>query len=163
MTGVQQVTSSEIHVGINYGFCFFVYNHPLTVTAKHFMGEMIKCDKFCLHDEDHPFVSVWRDLNLFGLNCIMVSNQFLCHFVRNYFHMCKHSQALSNYPHIFIYDSNVGSAFEAHKWISSRLTAVPCFPTAMHLGTVTPLFNLEDLCSGLKHQKAANTLQLAAV
>lgn len=79
--------------------------------------------------------------------------------------MCKLSQVLSNYLHIFISNPTVGSVFEAHKWISSRVTAVPCFPTVMHLDTVTLLSNLEEFCSGLKTPEngKTDTLRLTVV
>ena len=103
----------------------------------------------------------WREI-LFALKCLMFSNHFLCHFVFNDPHvlvMCKLSQALSNYLHIFI--SNSKCVFEAHKWISSRGNRCSMFPphwcisALSHTHTHTLLSNLEELCSGLKHQRAA--------
>lgn len=65
-------------------------------------------------------------------------------------------QVLSQIICIFSSPAQIrGSVFQAHKWISSRVTAAPCFPTVMHLSTVTLLSNLEELCSGLTHQRAA--------
>lgn len=79
-------------------------------------------------------------------------------FVCNYLHapVCASSHKLSQIICIFSSPTQMWEAYlKAHKWISSRVTTAPCFPTVKHLGTVALLSNLDELCSGLKHQRVA--------
>ncbi len=150
--------SSQIHEDTNSVLKdFFLSCHPLTLQAvsRHLIREL------CLSKDTFPqtkwsntfniFILRWSPLHLCATRRESLStvSRFQITFVpslcviisvRLYVRALTSSLKLSAYFHLQL--KNVGSAFEAHEWISSRVTAAPCFPTVMHLGTVTLLSNL---------------------